>query len=137
MLCSNCGCRTNAVFTHGMTASGVPLPMASAATPTTNRSVSPSAHALTVLNVAGATRIASATGHTSGSAGCLYRLRTGWPVSAARPSVPSASQWAAVGVRPRHTSQPRACASSITRATSKTGGAAEQSRYRVRVMRHS
>src|SRR5690242_1984338 len=112
----------------------MPFPIASATTPTTNADVMPSAQALIVLNVAGATAITSAGGHTSGSPGILYSLRTGCPVSAARPSMDSASQRAAVGVNPRHTSHPSPWADSITAATSNTGGAAEPNRYRVRDM---
>ena len=53
------------------------LPIASVISPSARVSLIPSAHLLIVLEVAGATRMASAAGRTSGSGGSLYWLRTG------------------------------------------------------------
>lgn len=66
---SNWGWATSAELTHGIIAIGIPFPMPSATTPTIHLSVIPSAQWFTVLKVAGATTIASARGHASGSPG--------------------------------------------------------------------
>ena len=59
------------LFVYGTTAVGTPYPYSSINRPRTRVSVIPAAHLLTVLTVAGATIIASASGSTSFVAGTL------------------------------------------------------------------
>ena len=82
MLFVKAGWRTRpSVGTQGIVMIGVPSPICSHKIPRASVSVMPCAHLLIVLKVAGATTMALALGMLSGSVGCLYSLRIGWPVS--------------------------------------------------------
>src|SRR5438128_2263923 len=72
----NAGCRARSGFTHGATTIGTDRPMYSDNVADATVSAIPQTHLFTVLNVAGATTIASASGTSDGSSGCRQLLRT-------------------------------------------------------------
>ncbi|GAA3131193.1 hypothetical protein GCM10017687_53420 [Streptomyces echinatus] len=66
-----------AAFTYDRTTAGIPIPYASHRMPSARVSAMPEAHLLTVLNVAGATAMASAGGRGRGSPGLRQTERIG------------------------------------------------------------
>ncbi len=66
-----------AAFTYGKTTVGMPIPYASHRIPSARVSAMPAAHLLIVLNVAGATAMASAGGSGRGSPGLRQAERIG------------------------------------------------------------
>lgn len=128
MLRSNCGWVAYAELTHGITTSGQRLPIASTMCPVAQFGVSPSAAAFTVFSVAGATTVTDCVGHGDTSPGRRCALRTGYPVNSWSAGIRSAIQSAAVGVSPRYTSHPAACASRIGLSMYCSGGAAQPTR---------
>jgi hypothetical protein len=80
----------------------------------------PAAHFASELQVIGATIIASAGGRMSGASGCLYWVRTVWPVLAASVSVSMKRRPS--GEAMTQTSQPSACASSTSVPMSRAAG---------------
>ncbi len=84
---------------NGMATTGRPLPTASTTRPSGSVSEIPAAHLAIVLQVAGATIIASADGRSSDVLGSLYAERTVWPVLVVSASTsmkrrPSGEAWA-------------------------------------------
>lgn len=88
--------------------------------PSATVSLMPQASLLTVLKVAGATTIVVAGGSTSGSPGCLYWTRTGWPVSSA--SWAMSRNLAPSGVAMTAVSQPWSWAKQTKSASWAAGG---------------
>ncbi len=125
----NAGCRASAVFGQGTAMIGRPSPTASFSRPSASVSLMPWASLLTVLKVAGAITNASAGGSTSGSAGSLYRVRTGCPVSSTRCA--TFRNLAPAGVVITQTSQPCCWAAEVNPASSAAGLPPDATTYRT------
>jgi hypothetical protein len=95
--------------------------------PVANVSAIPAAHLFTVLNVAGATTTASASGSSSGSSGSLNPVRTRSPVSAASSS--TSMNRSPIGVATTRTSHPELCARVRSSPTFAAAGAPHTTTY--------
>jgi hypothetical protein len=91
------GAAGQAVLTNGRTTIGMPRPVASASTPRAWVSLMSGVHLLMVMQVAGATRMASGT-RDLGAPGLAYWLRTRLPVWPAMAAASKKSSAAGVAV---------------------------------------